>query len=134
MPVIFLSQRTPWRPITIETDTLPFGPFMVEHQYKVLFISLLVGSVWVGIYRLLVASWFLARLSLLMAIVSFVPTGLVALVHLREVGPFLWWDKSNVVLTTRRPTRLEKIELVVMASLWAVIFGFVILTIFVLSR
>lgn len=107
---------------------------MVEHQYKVLFISLLVGSVWVGIYRLLVASWFLARLSLLMAIVSFVPTGLVALVHLREVGPFLWWDKSNVVLTTRRPPRLEKIELVVMASLWAVIFGFVILTIFVLSR
>jgi len=98
---------------------------MVKHQYKVMSISLVVGFVWVGIYRLIAASWFFSRLSLLLAIISFVPAGLVLLVHGREFGPFLWWDKSNVVLTTRRPRKLERVELVVMAVLWTAIFVFV---------
>ena len=57
---------------------------------------------WVGIYHLLAASWFLSRLSLLPAIISFVPAVLVLLAHVREYGPFLVWDRSSVVLTTRR--------------------------------
>ena len=76
---------------------------MVEHQYKVMVVSIVVGLVWIGVYHLLVSWWFLSRLSLLMAIISFVPAALVVLIHAREFGPFLWWDKSNVVLTTRRP-------------------------------
>jgi hypothetical protein len=111
-----------------------FRSFMVEHQYKVMLASLLVGFVWVGIYHFLVSSWFLSRLSVLMAIISFVPAGLVLLVHLREFWPFMWWDESNVVLTTRRPPKLEKVELIVMTALWVVIFGFVVVVIFVLSR
>jgi len=111
-----------------------FRPFMVEHQYKVMCVSLLVGLVWVGIYHLLASSWFFSRLSLLMAIISFVPAGLVALVHVREVGPFLWWDESNRVLTTRRAPALERVELLVMAVLWTVIFGFIVVVIFFLSR
>jgi len=111
-----------------------FRTFMVKHQYRVMSVSLLVGFTWVGIYRLLAPSWFFSRLSLLLAIISFVPAGLVLLVHSREFGPFLWWDKSNVVLTTRRPRKLEKAELAVMAVLWAVIFVSVVVVIFVLSR
>ena len=111
-----------------------FRSFMVEHQYKVMLVSLLVGLGWVEIYRLLASSWFLARLSVLMAIISFVPAGLVVLVHFREFGPFFWWNKSNVVLTTRRSRKSEKVEFIVMAALWTVIFGFVIVVIFVLSR
>jgi hypothetical protein len=107
---------------------------MVEHQYKVLLVSVLVGMLWVGIYHLLASSWFLSRLSILMAIVSFAPAALVGLVHLREAGPFIWWDKSNIVLTTRRSARLERIEVAVMAALWTVIFGFLVVVIFVLSR
>src|SRR5882762_3085789 len=111
-----------------------FRTFMVKHQYRVMSVSLLVGFTWVGIYRLLAPSWFFSRLSLLLAIISFVPAVLVLLVHSREFGPFLWWDKSNVVLTTRRPRKLEKAELAVMAVLWAVIFVSVVVVIFVLSR
>ncbi len=107
---------------------------MVKHQYKVMSVSLVVGFMWIGIYHLLATSWFLSRLSLLLAIISFVPAGLVLLVHGREFGPFLWWDKSNVVLTTRRPPKLERVEFTVMAVLWAVIFVFVVVVIFVLSR
>jgi len=107
---------------------------MVKHQYKVMSVSLVVGFMWVGIYHLLVTSWFLSRLSLLLAIISFVPAGLVLLVHGRAFGRFLWWDKSNVVLTTRRPRKLERVEFIVMAVLWAVIFVIVVVVIFVLSQ
>jgi hypothetical protein len=111
-----------------------FRTFMVKHQYKVMPVSLVVGFMWVGIYHLLATSWFFSRLSLLLAIISFVPAGLVLLVHGREFGPFLWWDKSNVVLTTRRPRKLERVEFTVMAVLWVVIFAFVVVVIFVLSQ
>jgi len=107
---------------------------MVKHQYKVMSVSLVVGFVWVGIHHLLATSWFVSRLSLLLAIISFVPAGLVLLIHGREFGPFLWWDKSNVVLTTRRPRKLERVEFAVMAVLWAAIFVFVAVVVFVLSR
>jgi hypothetical protein len=107
---------------------------MVKHQYKVMSVSLVGGFVWVGIYHLLATSWFFSRLSLLLAIISFVPAGLVFLVHGREFGHFLWWDKSNVVLTTHRPRKLERVEFVVMAVLWTAIFVFVVFVIFVLSR
>ena len=103
---------------------------MVKHQYKVLPVSMIVGLMWIGVCRLLAASWFFSRLSLLLAIISFVPAGLVLLIHGRELGTILWWDRSNVVLTTRRSDRTEKIELTVMAVLWAVIFVFVIVVVF----
>ena len=107
---------------------------MVKHQYEVMLVSLVVGFMWVGIYHLLAPSWFFSRLSLLLAIISFVPAGLVFLVHGRAFGRFFWWDKSNVVLATRRPRKVEKVEFTVMAVLWAVIFVFVVVVIFVLSR
>lgn len=75
---------------------------MVKHQYKAMFASIVVGLIWVGVYHFLADSWFFSRLSLLLAIISFVPAGLVVLVHGRELGRFMWWDRSNVVLTTRR--------------------------------
>jgi len=103
---------------------------MVKHQYKVLLVSMIVGLMWIGVCRLLAASWFFSRLSLLLAIISFVPAGLVLLIHGRELGTILWWDRSNVVLTTRRSRRTEKIELTVMAVLWAVIFVFVVVVVF----
>ena len=100
---------------------------MVKHQYKVLPVSMMVGLMWIGVCRLLAASWFFSRLSLLLAIISFVPAGLVLLIHGRAI---MWWDRSNVVLTTRRSRRTEKIELTVMAVLWAVIFVFVVVVVF----
>ncbi len=106
---------------------------MVKHQYKVLCVSLAVGIVLIKIYRLLGTSWFISRLSLLLAIISFVPAGLVVLAHFREFGPFMWWDKSNVVLTTRRSPKAEKIELVVLGVLASVILVFVIIAVFVFS-
>ncbi len=109
---------------------LGFRAFLVKHQYEVMFASIVMGLIWVGVYQLLAASWFFSRLSLLLAIISFVPAGLVVLVHGRELGPFLWWDRSNVVLTTRRPRKLERLELTVMAVLWAAIFVAVIVVIF----
>jgi hypothetical protein len=132
--MIFLGMHGPMTATNQRKHGFAFRSFIVEHQYKVMFISLLVGFAWVGIYCLAASSWFLSRVSLLMAIISFVPAGLVLLVHGREFGPFLWWDRSNVVLTTRRSPKLEKVELVIMAALWTVILGFVIVTIFVLSR
>jgi len=103
---------------------------MIKHQYEVLPASIVGGLIWVGVYQWLAASWFFSRLSLLLAIISFVPAGLVVLVHGREFGPFLWWDRSNVVLTTRRPRKLERVEFTVMAVLWAAIFVFVVAVIF----
>lgn len=103
---------------------------MLKHQYQIMFASIIVGLIWFEVYHLLTAFWFFSRLSLLVAIISFVPAALVCLIHLREAGPFLWWDKRNVVLTTRRPPKLEKIELTTMVVLWAAIFVFVVVVIF----
>jgi hypothetical protein len=103
---------------------------MLKHQYKMLAISLAVGFLWVGIHQLFLASWFFSRLSILLAVISFVPAALVFIVHYREYGPFRAWDSSNVVLTTRRSPKLEKVELIVMAVLWTVIFIFVVIVIF----
>src|SRR5215472_11401127 len=99
------------------TRRFEFRAFMLKYQYKVFAVSLIVGLIWVGIFHLLAPSWFFSRLSLLLAIISFVPAGLVILIHGREAGPFLWWDTSNVVLTTRRSRKLEKVEFAVMAAL-----------------
>jgi hypothetical protein len=107
---------------------------MVKHQYRILCVSLAVGIALIGIYRLLVTSWFFSRLSLLLAIISFIPAGLVVLAHLRELGPFMWWDKSDVVLRTRRSPNVEKAELVVLGVLASVILVFIILVVFVFSR
>jgi hypothetical protein len=90
---------------------------MVKHQYKLMFASIVMGLIWVGVYHLVAASWFFSRLSLLLAIISFVPAGLVVLAHGRELGPFMWWDRSNVALTTRRPRKVERLELTVMVVL-----------------
>jgi hypothetical protein len=107
---------------------------MLDHQYKVLAASVCLGLAWSGIYRLVPTSWILSRLILLIAIICFVPAGLVVLIHGRESGPFLWWDRSNVVLTTRRSPKMEKAELVLMAVLWSIIFVFAVAVIFFLSR
>jgi hypothetical protein len=108
--------------------------FMLEQQYKVLPVSILMGCIWLGVQHELRRFWFLSRLSLMIAIISFVPAALVVLVHGRSFGPFFWWDKSNVVLTTRRSPKVEKIELIVMSVLWTVIFGFIAIAIFFLSQ
>lgn len=107
---------------------------MIEHQYKVLFVSMIVGMIWVGVYYLFENSWFFSRLTLLFAIISFVPASLVVLIHGREAGPFLWWDRSNRVLTTRRSPRVEKIELIVMTVLWTAIFLLVVFVVFFARR
>ena len=121
-------------PVHQEKRRPGFRSFMLDHQYKVLAASVCVGLAWVGIYHLFSKSWFLSRLILLIAIICFVPAGLVALIHGREFGPFLWWDRSNVVLTTRRSPKMEKGELILMAILWSIIFVFVVAVIFFLSR
>ena len=95
-----------------------------------MFASIVIGLIWLGVYHLVAASWFFSRLSLLLAIISFVPAGLVVLAHGRELGPFMWWDRSNVVLTTRRPRKVERLELTVMVVLWGAIFPAVIVVIF----
>jgi hypothetical protein len=109
---------------------LRFRAFMVEHQYKLMFASIVMGLIWVGVYHLVAASWFFSRLSLLFAIISFVPAGLVVLAHGRELGPFMCWDSSNVALTTRRPRKVERLELAVMVVLWGAIFLAVVAVIF----
>jgi len=108
--------------------------FMVKHQYKVMFVSVCVGHTCLGIDHLLSASWFFSRLSLLIAIICFVPAGIVLLIHGRAFGTFWWWDRSNRVLTTRRSRKREKTEMILMASLWSIIFVFVVVVIFFLSR
>lgn len=117
-----------------QNERFDLRAFMLKHQYKVMLVSVVAGFMWVGIRHLLVGSWFFSRLCLLLAIISFVPAGLVVLIHGRELGPFLWWDRSNVVLTTRRPRKLEKAEFAVMVALWTVIFVFVVVVIFVLAQ
>jgi hypothetical protein len=64
---------------------------------------------------------------------SFAPAGLVLIVHGREFGPFLWWDRSNAVLTTRRRPKIEKAEFIIATVSWSLIFVFVVAVIF-LSR
>jgi hypothetical protein len=95
---------------------------------------LVVGILLIRIYRLLVTSWFFSRLSLLLAIIRFAPAGLVVLAHFRALGGLWWWDKSDVVWTTRRSRKVEKVELVVMSVLWSLIFIFVIVLIFALIQ
>lgn len=96
-------------------------------------VSIIVGFAWIGIHRLLITSWFFSRLSLLLAIISFVPAGLVVLAHGRELGPFLWWDKSNVVLTTRRSPKIERTELFVLGVLASIVLVFIIIVVFAFS-
>lgn len=113
-----------------------FRRFMVLHQYKVLPASVALGSLLAFVYRWLSLPWFLSRLILLLTIIAFVPAGLVLLAHLREfwIGRGFWWDKSDVVWTTYRSRRVEKVEIIVMSVLWSLIFLFVIVVIFILSR
>jgi hypothetical protein len=117
-----------------QNERFGFRVFMAKHQYKVMALSVCFGLAWVGIYHLFAKSWFFSRLSLLIAIICFVPSGIVVLIHGREFGPFLWWDRSNRVLTTRRPPKVEKAEFILMAILWSIIFVFVVVVIFFLSR
>ena len=70
--------------LTTRNKRFGFRSFMLKHQYKVLFVSLAVGFAWIEIYRRLAGSWFFSRLSLLFAIISFVPAGLVFLIHGRD--------------------------------------------------
>jgi hypothetical protein len=91
---------------------------MLKHQYEVTPVSFAVGLLWIGVSYLLGNHWFFSRLSLLLAILGFVPAGLVVLTHFRELGPFMWWDSSNRVLTTQRSPGVEKIELATMTVLW----------------
>ncbi len=74
---------------------LGFRAFMIRPQYKVMAASIVLGLMWVEAYRLFAGFWVLSRLSLLLAIISFVPAGLVILIHGREFGPFLWWIKAT---------------------------------------
>jgi len=117
-----------------QNERFGFRVFMVKHQYKVMALSVCFGLAWVGIYHLAAKSWFFSRLSLLIAIICFVPAGIVVLIHGREFGPFLWWDRSNRVLSTRRSRKVEKAEFILMAILWSIIFVFVVVVIFFLSR
>jgi hypothetical protein len=86
-----------------------FLDFMVRHQYKVMCVSTVVGFAWIGIYRLLATPWFFSRLSLLLAIISFVPARLVVLAHGRELGPFMWWDKEQCCFDDASLTQNRKI-------------------------
>jgi hypothetical protein len=114
-----------------------FRSFAVRHQYKVMSVSFAVGCIFIVAHRLFSFSWFFSRLTLLFAIIGFVPAGCVLLVHLRErffIGWYLSWDKSNVVWTTRRSPKVEKIELIVLGVLGSIILVFLIIVIFFLSR
>jgi hypothetical protein len=117
-----------------QNERFDLRAFMVKHQYKVMFLSICAGLTCLGIYHLLSASWFFSRLSLLIAIICFVPAGIVFLIHGRAFGRFFWWDSSNGVLTTRRSRKLEKAEIILMAALWSIIFAFVVVVIFFLTR
>lgn len=103
---------------------------MLKHQYKVMAVSICVGLAWTGIYHLAARSWFFSRVSILIAIICFVPAGIVVVIHGREFGPFLYWDRSNIVLITRRSRKLERTELILMGVLWSIILVFVVLVIF----
>lgn len=120
--------------INQQNERFGLRAFMLKHQYKMMFVSVCLGLAWVGIYHLAARSWFFSRLSLLIAIICFVSAGIVVLIHGREFGPFLWWDRSNRVLTTRRPRKLEKTEFILMTFLWSIIFVFVVVVIFFVSQ
>jgi len=110
--------------------------FAVKHQYKVLSVSFAVGCIFSVAHRLFAFSWFFSRLTLLLAIIAFVPAGCVLLAHLRErffIGWYLYWDKSNVAWTTRRSPKVEKIELIVLGVLGSLIFALLIVVVFFLS-
>jgi len=106
---------------------------MVKHEYIVTCLSVAIGFAFVGLSRLLDPFWFSARITLLLAIICFVPAGLVLLAHVRQdwFGG-LRWDKSNDVWTTRRSPKVERVEIVVMSLLWSLIL--IALVILVLSR
>jgi hypothetical protein len=67
--------------------------------------------------------------------ITFVPAGLVLLANLREnmFGGF-WQDKSDVGWTTRHALKVKKVEVVLSSVLLSIIFNFLIVLIFVLSR
>jgi len=107
-----------------------FRRFMVKYQYHVMVTSLAMGFVFVGVYSLLEAYWFLSRLTLLVGIVAFTPAAIVAFTHLRELGPFLYWTSSNSEWTMRRSRKTEKVELWLLSLLWSLIFLAVIYAVF----
>jgi hypothetical protein len=114
-----------------------FLAFMVKHQYKVMFVSFVVGCIFVVFHLLLAFSWFFSRLTLLLAIYAFVPAGCVLLAHLRErflIGWYFYWDKSNVAWTTRRAPKVEKVELIVLGVLGSLILIFLIVVVFFLAN
>ena len=111
-----------------------FLSYLIKHQYKMLCVSLLVGFLFIKLHYILIAFWFLSQLSVFFAVVAFLPALLVLLAHGREFGPFLWWDTSNIVLTTRRSRRVEKTELQLLAVLLAIVLGLVVFAIFLGSR
>lgn len=90
-----------------------------------MFVSLAIGFAFGWIYNHLNVSWIFSRTLLALTVIAFVPAGLVVLAHLRErLGWFGWylsWDKSDTAWTTRRPKRLERVELVVAVTLWSLI-------------
>jgi hypothetical protein len=102
-----------------------------------MFASIIVGCTLSLVHHLLAFSWFFSRITLLIAVVAFVPAGCVLLAHLRErflLGWYFDWDNSNRAWTTRRSPKVEKIELILLGALSSVILIFLILVIFVLSR
>ena len=84
-----------------------FRAFMLKHQYKVMSVSLVVGFMWVGIHHVLATSWFFSRLSLLLAIISFFPAGLVVLIHGRATTRA---DQKRIAAMSTNRVELIKLE------------------------
>jgi len=97
--------------------------FMLGNQYKVMAVSLAVGFALVLVYDRIVVWWVFSRGLLALTVAAFIPAALVILAHLREtwIGGFCWWDSRDTAWTTRRSKRFEKIELVVVITVWSVI-------------
>jgi Mn2+/Fe2+ NRAMP family transporter len=104
--------------------------FMLDYQYHVMCVSLVVGFMLVGAYELMQVHWFLSRLLLLLAILGFVPAAVVIFSHSRSVGSGYYWNASNVEWTTRRSRRTEKIEVIILSVLWSLIFIFIAFVVF----
>ncbi len=107
-----------------------FRRFMLAYQYHVMFASLAMGFVLVGAYKLSAGHWFFSRLILLLVLLAFTPAAIVTFVHMREIGPFLFWTASNREWTTRRPRKTERAELTILCVLWLLIFLFVAYVVF----
>lgn len=109
-----------------------FRSFMLEYQYPVMFSSLALGFTLVSTSRFLAGHWILSRLILLLGIIVFAPAGIVTMAHLREtwITRYFYWEWSNRLWTTRRSSRTEKIELIVLSVLWSVILLFVVYAVF----